>query len=78
MGFSITYWLFNELKYSLRLIFKTPNFYFFHYWENLRSPARATFKNTIFNLFVTWKYSLKLTFKNPNFEFTDKLVKYMS
>ena len=29
MGSSITYWLFNELKYSLRLIFKIPNVHFF-------------------------------------------------
>ena len=78
MGSSITYWLFNELKYSLRLIFKIPNVHFFHYWENVGSPVRATFKNSIFNLFVTWKYSLRLTFINPNFESPDELVKFMS
>ena len=46
-------------------------------WGKLRSPARATFKNSnlrsLCELGKTWKYSLRPIFQNPNFASIDEL-----
>ena len=51
-------------------------------WEELRSPARAAFKNPNFpslcELEKKWKYSLTPTLQGPNFESTGELGKVMS
>ena len=47
-------------------------------WENLRSPVRATLKNSKISLWIGKNlevHSLRLTIENPNFESMDELGK---
>ena len=45
-------------------------------WEELRSPARATFKNPKISWLIGKNLYRKTNTKNPNFESMDELEKF--
>ena len=55
---------------------KIQFFIFILNWEELRSPARATFKNPKISWLIGKNLQRKTNTKNPNFESMDELGKF--